>query len=133
MENYMTAKQKIAKTEDSMKNSCLSVKSETHKKYIEFLTVVNTASSEINKDLKKINMNDLLDLLSDHLTDKIKTLLMEKRLTGQSKQKLFRNRYESLFGKLSDDKWAEILMSSSFQKFKKENIDCLQFCNLRSV
>ena len=63
--------------------------------------------------------------MATHLDEKFKGQLKSMRLTGQAKMELYRKRYEDLSGNVSDDQWADIVMSPEFQKFKKENTDCL--------
>ncbi len=102
-----------------------SVKESIHEAYMSVLSEVNGMGVEYKRSLKKLTINDLLECMSVHLDEKFKGQLKSMRLTGQAKMELYRKRYEDLSGNISDDQWADIVMSSDFQKFKKENMDCL--------
>ena len=102
-----------------------SVKGSIHEKYMGILDEVNEKGGEFRKSLKKLSINDLLEYMANGLDDKFKGQLFSLRLTGTAKLDLFRKRYESQRGPISNDEWIEIVIAPEFQKFKRENIDCL--------
>tara|TARA_Y100001935_G_scaffold231724_1_gene212985 strand:- start:3682 stop:4050 length:369 start_codon:yes stop_codon:yes gene_type:complete len=102
-----------------------SVKEDIHETYMGVLSEINGMGAEHKRSLKKLTINDLLECMATHLDEKFKGQLKSMRLTGQAKMELYRKRYEDLSGNVSDDQWADIVMSPEFQKFKKENTDCL--------
>lgn len=102
-----------------------SVNEDIHGRYMRILTEVNEMGGEHRKCLKKLSINDLLESMAIYMDDKFKGHLKSIRLTGTAKMELYKKRYEKLHGNISDDQWADLIMSSDFQKFKKENLDCL--------
>ena len=110
---------------EAIKNCSFSVKPEVHGAYIKFLEEVNGVAPEYKKDLAKLTINDVLEILKPKLDKKFKSQLLSKRVTGTVKLRLLKKRYEEKVGNISEDIWNDFVISGEFQKFKKENIDCL--------
>ena len=122
--SYIKDEVKIDKSLLKPKNGSFFVTRDIHGSYMRLLDEVNSCAPEYKRYLKKLSINDLLEIILEELDDKFKSQLKFTRLTGGAKQKLLRNRYEQQNEAISDDEWEDIKMSVNFQKFKKENIDC---------
>ena len=98
---------------------------------------VSSATKELSEKLRqqvnglsygkrKLSLDEIVMFSLKLVTEKHIKMLQQERLTHTDRMELLRQRYIEKNGPITKEEFVGFVMTSEFQKFKKDNIDCVQ-------